>query len=90
MGYGPRKNGPFCSPNKYFIIFSSHNFRPFSPLPKRLSALKSDDGWPRSRVVLTEDIHPKSEKNYFYGGGGPRGPRPRVFVLGVVSGANPN
>ena len=84
MGYVPRKKAPFCSPIKYFKMFNVHFFRTSSLIQKLLSALRLEVGWPRTRVVFAEIIYPKLKKKYFLGGGGPRGPRPRVFVLGVI------
>jgi hypothetical protein len=83
MGYAPRKKGPFYSPTKYFNIFNVHFVCLFSPIQESLSALRSQDGCPRSGAVLSENIYPQKEKKYFFGGGGPQGPRPSVFILGI-------
>ena len=84
------KKGPFCSPTKYFNILNVHFVRLFSAIQESLSALRSHDSCPRSWAVLSENIYPQKEKKYFLGGGGPQGPRPSVFILGVRWGVNPN
>ena len=87
---GPEKRLLFAPQPKYFKLFNVHFLRPFCLIQKLLSALRSEVGWPRTKVVFAENITPLFEKKYFLGGGGPLGPRPLVFVLGLIKGDNPD
>ena len=50
-------------------MFNYHFFRPFIPIQKLLSALRSQVGWPRTKAVFAENIYPQFLKKYFWGAG---------------------
>src|SRR5208282_5548124 len=55
---GPEKRLLFAPQTKYFKMFNVHFLRPFCLIQELLSALRSEVGWPRTKVVFAENITP--------------------------------